>query len=186
MTEPAPPAGHEPPTEAQIAEKLFGPKPADAAPPALPKANVNNFFDPSVTFREDLRPGLETLRTLGDSERKFTDQQLDEHSSAMADAFQNAGFSSTVARDLHGLMVAALKSPISKEQSKAWGVEARELLDRKYGTEEADQRLARAQQFIKAHPYLQELLSFGPGSHPRVVLALAERAYALRVPRAKK
>lgn len=176
-----------PGSEEALAQQLYGPKPPTTEPPpapvlpeADPAAPERVMFKPEVMYREDLKDGINTLRDLG-----ATDQQLTEHTAAMAEAFTNAGLSSPVAKELHTVITSALKTPPSDEDVKSWGVEARRQVREKYG-DQADARLARAREYVKSHPELARLMSYGPGSHPRIVMALVEQAHNLRIPRKKK
>lgn len=174
---------------ADTAEVLFGGS-APGAPPA-PTGNVSAppsreatpaevLFTPTDQYRETVRTDLDELRDLG-----YDETAIDKHAAAAAEAFNDATFAEPVARDLHSLLVGALKTPASDEQLATWSAEAEEAGRQRHG-KEYDERLAKVRAFVEQRNDLKRLLvETGIGSHPRMVTALLERAHQLRAPRTK-
>ncbi len=115
------------------------------------------------------------------------DSAYQAHVGDMAHAFHDAGIDQVEGSTLHSLLVNHSLEPATQEQVQGWTIDARRELRERYGPADADRRLAAAAQFIKARPELaSRLTASGVGSHPRLVLALAERANNLRMTPTKR
>jgi len=94
--------------------------------------------------------------------------------------FEGAGIQSGEAQGLHSLIVSHLKRPPSDEMLNDWAAESRQRLRERYG-DDADKKMEAVNKYVTAHPTLaKQLNESGTGSHPDVVLRLAERADRLR------
>jgi hypothetical protein len=70
--------------------------------------------------------------------------------------------------------------PATDEQLEAWRFETVRAANAKYGVDEAKERIAKLNAYLRADPRLKGQLEVGVGSHPRVVAMLLEKAHQLR------
>lgn len=131
------------------------------------------------TYLPVLRPSLDSLRdatgmTAADAERHVTEMAL---------AFDDAGIGTDEAASIHSHIVHHLNTPVDDATYQEWQTEARRMVREQYGSD-ADRRLQAATAFVKSRPaFARALEESGIGSHPKLVLALVERANHLKPPR---
>jgi hypothetical protein len=169
-----------PPTPALVASPPAEPDPAE-------ETAAERLFGSRESLRTDYGPALkDSLDRLSDS-TGATPEQLQGHLDAVAEVFSDARINSREASGLHSLLVSHLSAPVDDATVQQWETESRRELREQYG-DDAGRRLAAAQKFVAARPDLQRTLDeTGLGSHPRVILALAEKANGMRmVPRKRK
>jgi len=98
--------------------------------------------------------------------------------------FYGAGINSEFASKLHGQIVQHIQRPPDNPTFNQWQTESRQHLREKY-PDDADERMEKVKAYVNSHPTIRKQLEdSGMGSHPDVILALAERANNLR-PRRK-
>lgn len=132
--------------------------------------------------------------SLSDSLDYFSDHveiTQDQRKAAISEAatvFSDARVPPEEAARLHGHIVRHAVAPADDATREAWATESRRELRERYGAAEAERRLKVARTFIANRPGLRDLLNAtGVGSHPDLVLSLADRANQLRLtPRARE
>jgi hypothetical protein len=98
--------------------------------------------------------------------------------------FRAANIQPGFASKLHGQIVQHLQRPPDDPTFNQWQTETRKQLREKY-SDDADRRIEAVKSYVNSHPTIRKQLEdSGMGSHPDVILALAERANHLR-PRRK-
>lgn len=148
-------------SEEEVAETLYG------SPEALETAYGPALKDTLDLWRD--RTGAEPAQV----ETELREATL---------TFHEARIPSSDAARIYGAMMHADAQPADEATTQEWATESRRLLRERYGPEEAERRLAAAQEFIRNRPTLaKRLAASGAGSHPEVVLPLAERARDLRM-----
>jgi hypothetical protein len=134
-------------------------------------------FDIPGMYRGDLR---DSMNRLGDLTGGSKDE-LDEIMRETAMTFYDAKIPPLKASSLHSLMVHHLRTPADEDTEQEWTVQTRRQLRERYG-DDAPKRLEKVREFVSKRPALEKLLTeTGLGSHPDVVLALAENANQLRL-----
>lgn len=144
------------------------------------------FRDPDVVTKSY----APVLRTSADRLRDATgmsESEVNTHLQDVATFFDDAGITNDAAASLHSIMVHHLTNPVEDGTFDEWQTESRRLLREQYGAADADRRLNAVRAFVDARPTLKgKLNQSGVGSHPRLVLALAERVQYLKPPRGKR
>lgn len=104
------------------------------------------------------------------------------HITAAARLFDEARIGPSEASRLHSLAVEHIAKPADDATVAEWESESRQKLRDKFGLDEGQQRIKIVKEFIANRPGLKKLLAeSGLGSHPDIVLALAERSEELRM-----
>jgi hypothetical protein len=126
--------------------------------------------------------------SLADSLDYFSDHveiTEDQRRAAISEAaivFSDARIPPDEASRIHGHIVRHAVEPADDATREAWATESRRELRERYGPAEAERRPKAARTFISNRPGLRDLLNAtGVGSHPDLVLALADRANRLRL-----
>lgn len=124
-----------------------------------------------------LRDNLGRLRDA----TEMTEADVNSHLLDMAKFGNDAGIPPQEMTGLHGLIVHHVEKPANDATVQQWALEARRGLRERYG-EDGLARAAEASKYLKEnHPALQDYLNrTGVGSHPRVVLQLAEKITHIR------
>ncbi len=178
------------PSMAQEQTAAQGQTAKTAAPPPVDASDETpeeRMFGSPETLRTMYGPALkDSLDRLSDA-AGVTPEQRQAHLEAVAEVFTDARINSQEAPGLHSLLVTHLTAPPDDATVQQWEVESRRGLRERYG-DDAGRRLAQASAFVKARPEMADILNrSGLGSHPRVILALAERVNEMRMtPRKRK
>lgn len=105
---------------------------------------------------------------------------------AVMTAYFDAGVDPQTGATLTHTIAHYVGEPADEPTQRTWEAESRRALRERFGSD-ADRRLAAARQFVAARPVLADHLNrSGAGSHPEVIVALAERIDSLRPPRTRK
>jgi len=161
------------------------PNPAELAP--TEETAAERMFGSRESLRTDYGPAFKnSLDQLSDA-TGITPEQREAMLDEAAEIFSDARINSTEASGLYGLLATHMTAPADDTMEQEWATETRRELRQRYG-DDAGRRLEAAQKFVAARPDLKRTLDeTGLGSHPRIVLALTEKADQLRVaPRKRK
>lgn len=156
------------PKDDGLSNKLFDSEPLKLEP--------GEMFSMEGMLASALDPNLTKL---GDVTGMPIEQQKVERREFSAIARQ-AGLFPGVAKAIHNAWTSARLAPPMDEaeednQLREANTETRRALREKWGAEDAEDLLARAQKFVGQHPRLAEILSTGGiGSRKEIVLALTE------------
>jgi hypothetical protein len=144
----------------------------DEAPRPSTDADIARaLYPPENTYRS-LRAPLQGVA----DEANLDAAAVTEMHQEVANTFADLEVPVPEAREWLDLLVKHDAAPASDEQVRAWNREVHEALRARYGTD-ASNRLAAARGLIAKHPdFRQHLSDTGLASHPRIVLALVERA----------
>jgi hypothetical protein len=177
---------------------LYG-KPAIQDTPETPATTDGGDGTPTRDVADILLGGVPSLVSsygpaLADSVDRLSDRtgmslaDRDAHIADMATTFDDARIMPDDAARLHPPMVQHITTPVDDVTVTEWATEARRQLRDRYGLDEAQRPLAVAKHFIANRPGLLKLLeATGLGSHPDIVMALAEHPERLQLTaRAKK
>jgi hypothetical protein len=184
------------------ADVLYGEKPSASPPkPAAKTPSPKSSPDatgsdeaPEDRFYGGAASALSSYRPhLADAFNHFRDAtgmnaaDAEAELTAAAIAFSDARIAPEEAARLHALVLQHALAPADDTMIAGWATETRRELRQRYG-KDADSRLAAAKAFVDARPGLKALQNAsGVGSHPDIVLALAENPHALRMtPRTRK
>jgi hypothetical protein len=144
---------------------------------AKDKAPGDVLFSPESVYGSGLQEGLSALTT----EFDFTPEQAAQVRAQTAELFSELEIPPAEAQQAHALYVQYITAPADEATAQAWAKDARKELVERFGPDEAQKRLAAAREYVAGRKELHTLLHFsGLGSHPKVVVELAERAYRLR------
>lgn len=159
-------------------ETLLTPEPAPLEDGRVPGLDGTvPLYDPVLTYRD----GERTLRNAMMRDASATPEEADavikEHSRSLA----RVSFSSLDAATFYEALASTRSSPPDAAQRAAWASEARAAIAKEVGPERAAQALRDAQRLVAQTPSLRKTLDrTGLGSHPRVVVILAEKARLAR------
>lgn len=137
---------------------------------------ADKLYDPHLMYGPALKSGFDRIRDLtGASETEVAAQAV-----ATSRFFSDARIPVREAEALHSLFTHHLDKPADDETVQQWTVESRRQMRETYGPD-ADARLAAVKEFLDRHPGIQEALhKSGLGSHPRIVMRLAENTRQFR------
>jgi len=111
----------------------------------------------------------------------MSEQEATAHLESVSHAYHDAGIKSHEAASLHSLSVHYSASPLSDETLQEWTIESRRQLRQRYGRD-ADHRINKVKQFLAERPdFAKTLNETGMGSHPTLMIKLAENANMLRL-----
>jgi hypothetical protein len=100
-----------------------------------------------------------------------------------SEALEAMGLSREEGERYFGVLRQLVMKPATDEQLEAWRFETVRAANAKYGVDEAKERIAKLNAYLRADPRLKGQLEVGVGSHPRVVAMLLEKAHQLRLPK---
>lgn len=179
------------PTDASMAERMFGTSPTTATTNTDPRA-FNTLDDQAKgerLFQTD-DPSLyhgDAMRSIESAAmEKFiaSPEEAAAASKHWGSTFQSFGLTSTESAEVANIGVQAFTTPASPELVMTWTEQAKEALVRDFGPQGASQALADARAYVGlyASPDLKEvLMSTGLGNHPQLVRMAAAKARALRM-----
>ena len=146
-----------------------------------PRSTADKWYGSTQTLVSAYGPALaDTLHHIGDA-TGLDRAALDAHLRDTVEVFRDAQIEPQVASRLHALIARHIAKPADDATRQTWATEARRSLRQTYGAD-AERRMDVATQFVSARPGLHQLLNqTGLGSHPEVIMALAERTSQLRV-----
>lgn len=180
-----------------LAERLYGPPPTSTektppspsaetkAPPAQadPKEKdiAKTLFEESQTGKNGqyatlMKPGLETISKA----LKLTPEQTQEMGVNTSKLFSELNVESPVADKMHTLYAHHLTNPPDAATVEGWAKVSETKLQERFGNE-TQSRLAAAREYVKVRGLGTVLEHSGLGSHPDVVLELADRAWRLKM-----
>lgn len=132
---------------------------------------VRAMYDPELTYGSHLRAPLQQLA----DDHSLPAEQVAELHTAASHLFAELEVPTQQATEWSEL-VARHAAGADDAEVREWRTETVTRLREQYGAE-ANLRLAQAQELVARYPGFAQMLSgTGLGSHPRVVLALVERA----------
>lgn len=152
-----------------------------ARPPTSDEEVGQRFFDNDESLRKALHSRLKpNYDRLQDHEGMSTESRI-KNETATARFLSDAQLSHLESDRLHSQITHHLLEPPDDATVQQWTIESRRLLREKYGTEDAERRMAKVRAFVAEHPKIkQQLDKSGFGSHPELVLRLAEGVHRFR------